>query len=634
VVRVSIASLIYKSAVLADWVHDSVHEFTPMIRRGEAEFFFVANDPTEKLLAHLRAKNYPYILQRNKIVSDEQLFKKGYAWPEYIHRVYRGYNQAILSARGEIVVLINSDHCFSPDWLENLLKYSDPQKIVCSQLVEPKHPKYPVFQTAINGEFGRDPGNFKKDSFLDFSMKVRKTGLSLGGAYMPCAFYRDIGVYVGLYPEGNLAGKTYNEIYQTGDEAFFTKLSNVGVRHVTALDSIVYHLKEGEKDDEDQSSEDFGDSPRHNRGEGYTLEGPNQLPSLGIGSYQIPLQPSQEHAGITESLLLHSSILSEDLPLVTVITPTYNRADYLVKTVESLLEQNYPALEYIVLDDGSTDNTLEALKKYENRITLVSHANIGENETVNKGFKMARGEFICVVNSDDPLLPGCLRKLASALITNPQALASYSDWVEIGPMSEPIKEMKLPDYDIFNMLSEFNVSMGPVTMFRRSFLDNYGPRDLKRKYTGDLEFWFRLASSGELIHIPELLATHRTYPDSASVRQKSCIMAEELVSIVKFQFAKEDLSKELMREKDRILAHVYFEVASYCPREPLQRAKYIFLSVVFYLRGRTASFFYIFRDMASFIVHRGAVLLRTLLPERAYIFFRSLWRQTRESLRR
>jgi hypothetical protein len=304
-VRISIASLIYKSVQMADWVYESVHEFTPMIKQGEAEFFFVANDPTPSLLSHIRARGYSHIEQYNNILSDEELFQRGYAWPEYIHRVYRGYNRAILHSRGEIVVLVNSDHYFSPDWLENLLKYLDTQKIVCSQLVEPKHPKYAVYPSALNGEFGNSPQNFNKNGFLEFAMKNRRSGLYLGGAYMPCMFYKYAALYAGLYPEGNIAGKSFDQILMTGDEAFFDRLSKDGVQHVTAMDSVVYHLKEGEKDD---SVEGMMDNNIGTQTEGLNIQNyPTTYTSLqltNMANYRILIQPTIEHSEIISKLYL------------------------------------------------------------------------------------------------------------------------------------------------------------------------------------------------------------------------------------------------------------------------------------------------------------------------------------------
>jgi len=300
-VRISIASLIYKSIEMADWVHESIHEFTPMLKSGEAEFFFVANDPTEKIVTHLKSKGYNFIEQNNEIHSDEELFKMGYAWPEYIHRVYRGYNRAILHSKGEIIVLINSDHYFSPDWLENLLKYYDTQKIVCSQLVEPKHHKFGLFPYAVNGEFGNTTVNFNKEGFLDFTLKNKKTGIYLGGAYMPCMFSRDLGIYAGLYPEGNIAGDSFQKIYKTGDEAFFERLTSKNIVQITALDSIVYHLKEGEKDTEVQlhSKEQENKIRLSEKSNSSKSE---KLPLINTANYTLSIIPTLEHSHIIEQL--------------------------------------------------------------------------------------------------------------------------------------------------------------------------------------------------------------------------------------------------------------------------------------------------------------------------------------------
>jgi len=248
-VKVSIISLIYCSKKYADGIFQSVQRFTPMISRGEAEFFFIANDPTDEIVKHLTEKGYPFFLNKNERKTNEELFSRGYGTPEYIHRVYRGFNLGILKSKGEIVVLLNSDNCVSPDWLENLLKYLGPNTIVTSHLVERSHPAYGVFPGAYHCEFGHHPDNFDEERFLDFVLRYKMTGIIDGGAYMPCAFYKKNAVTVGLYPEGNIAGKTFDDVIEYGDENFFRKLADNGIVHVTSLDSIVYHFKEGEMDD-------------------------------------------------------------------------------------------------------------------------------------------------------------------------------------------------------------------------------------------------------------------------------------------------------------------------------------------------------------------------------------------------
>ena len=180
-VKISIICLIYKSTKLADWVYESLMEFTPMLKNNEAEFFFVANDPTDEVIAHLIEKNYPFIINENKVLSEEELFSQGYGAPEYIVRVYKGYNQGILHAKGERVVLINSDNYFSPDWLENLIKYSEFKNVVSSQIVEPKNEYGGFYHAALVAEFGHTTEDFEKENFLQYAIKNKKTGLKRGG---------------------------------------------------------------------------------------------------------------------------------------------------------------------------------------------------------------------------------------------------------------------------------------------------------------------------------------------------------------------------------------------------------------------------------------------------------------------
>ena len=306
-VKVSIISLIYKSTKLADWVYSSVMEYTPMIHRGEAEFFFIANDASDEVISHLINKNYKFYINENTILSEEELFKKGYAMPEYIGRVYKGYNQGILHAKGERIVLINSDNYFSEDWLENLLKYSSFNTIISSQLVEPGNAvKHFFFPSALRANFGQSIATFEKEDFMQYSMKYKKTGLRKGGAFMPCLFYKDLFIYAGLYPEGNIAGKSYNNIEKSGDVALYERLMNAGIEHYTALDSIVYHLNEGEKNEtEHQISNNviITDQIKSQ----YKIEPYNQLENINLNKLDVDLVQSTYHRSIINAILSHDT---------------------------------------------------------------------------------------------------------------------------------------------------------------------------------------------------------------------------------------------------------------------------------------------------------------------------------------
>lgn len=253
-VDVSIICLVYKSTQLAEALYESVLAHTPLLQTSKAEFFFVANDPTEEVVEFLKSKNIPHYINKNDHLSEDELFSKGFAAPEYMRRVYQGYNYGIQKAKGQRVVLINSDNFFSRDWLENLLKYADYTKVVSSTLIEPGQDNVGIFPFAVEKNFGRTLDDFDDSGFQSFAEKISKTGYSSGGAYMPCVLYKDIAIMAGLYPEGNIASNSFNEVARFGDEAFYDKLAQFGVEHITAKDSVVYHLKEGEKSELQKNS--------------------------------------------------------------------------------------------------------------------------------------------------------------------------------------------------------------------------------------------------------------------------------------------------------------------------------------------------------------------------------------------
>jgi hypothetical protein len=243
---IRIFSLIYRSPRFADSVFNSIYEHT-LIEPGVVDFTFVANDPTPELLAHLDAKEYRYVLQLNRQRSVGELTGIGYAHPEYIHRVYRGWNRAIMEGEpDDTIVLVNSDHIFSPGWLPGLLdalEENGGRRIVTSQTVERPGKG---FGGAWEHDFG-DLANFRAAEFQQFAHRHRGDTLRPGGVYMPCAFHRWQAIEAGLYPEGNLRGKRWEQIRLCGDAAFFNRMAEKCLcEHVTTGDSIVYHFGEGE----------------------------------------------------------------------------------------------------------------------------------------------------------------------------------------------------------------------------------------------------------------------------------------------------------------------------------------------------------------------------------------------------
>jgi glycosyltransferase involved in cell wall biosynthesis len=245
-------------------------------------------------------------------------------------------------------------------------------------------------------------------------------------------------------------------------------------------------------------------------------------------------------------------------PLVSIITPAYNRADYLAETIESVLNQEYPRIEYIVLDDGSTDNTREVLSSYVGRIVWESHPNMGETRTVNKGIEMARGEIIAVVNSDDPLLPGAVGKAVAFLQEHPDALVAYPDWDYIDAASKTTGHIQVPDYDYLYMVRRHHCSVGPGAFIRRRAFQLAGPRDPEFLYVGDFEFWLRLGLFGPFARIPQTLATFRVHSTSASLAAQGRGMAREHIRLATKYYSTPGLPNEVLAIRREAFAWAYY----------------------------------------------------------------------------
>ena len=242
---------------------------------------------------------------------------------------------------------------------------------------------------------------------------------------------------------------------------------------------------------------------------------------------------------------------STTLPLVTIITPAYNRADYLQETIESVLQQDYPNFEYIVLDDGSKDNTVELLKKYTGRLIWESHENMGEIRTVNKAYGMAKGEYIAVINSDDPLLPGALTAVVETFLQNPDVLVVYPDWQYIDSDGKNVMEVSTPEYDYLEMLATHRCMPGPGTFVSSKALKLAGLRDPQVKYISDFDLWLRMGLYGPFKRLPKTLATYRVHPTSLSSTEQGRKMASEDIEMLDRLYRRKDLPKSVLKIKNK-----------------------------------------------------------------------------------
>ena len=247
--RVSIICLIYQSPEYADYLYDNIMAYTPEIESGEAEFFFVANDATEEVLTLLKDRGYPHYVNNNPHYTNEELFERGFCFPEYMARVYMGYNFGMRMAKNPILMLVSSDNCFSFGWLQNLRKRLTMENVVSPRLIQPTY----TFPNPINHtecevvNFGVGIDSFRECDFTEWVYQNKKDSESLGNAFMPFMIHKSNVELVGYYPEGNLHNGSFDWMLRTGDTEFYLKLAEKGIKHITSNDSIVYHFDQGER---------------------------------------------------------------------------------------------------------------------------------------------------------------------------------------------------------------------------------------------------------------------------------------------------------------------------------------------------------------------------------------------------
>ncbi len=214
---------------------------------------------------------------------------------------------------------------------------------------------------------------------------------------------------------------------------------------------------------------------------------------------------------------------------VTIITPTYNRASFLPETIESVLDQTYPNIEYFLIDDGSTDNTADVVKRYKNRVRYLYHSNAGEASSVNRGWELATGDYVCVVGDDDPQLPNLVRRSVEVMEQNPDAIVTYPDWLMIDANSKPLQEIRTPEYDFRSMVTNLHCMPGPGSFIRRRAVQPHMKqlRDPAYQLFSDLVCWWWLGLIGPFKHIPELLGQWRQHATGqTALRTRSRVNAD------------------------------------------------------------------------------------------------------------
>jgi glycosyltransferase involved in cell wall biosynthesis len=207
-----------------------------------------------------------------------------------------------------------------------------------------------------------------------------------------------------------------------------------------------------------------------------------------------------------------------ELPLVSILTPSYNQGRFLEETIQSVLSQDYPNLEYIIVDGCSADGSVEIIQRYASQLAWwVSKPDQGQTDAINKGFAHARGEVFAWLNSDDTYQPGAITQAIEFLQVHPQAAMVYGDANLIDEQGKVIGRFPARQTNLKKMLRGSVHIPQQTTFFWAHMWRQVGPLDPSFQFAMDYDLWVRLAKLAPLVYTPSLWANFRLHGEGKSV---------------------------------------------------------------------------------------------------------------------
>jgi hypothetical protein len=248
--------------------------------------------------------------------------------------------------------------------------------------------------------------------------------------------------------------------------------------------------------------------------------------------------------------------------LVSIVTPTYNQAAYLEQTLKSVLEQDYPRLEYLVIDGASTDGSVELIRKHANRLAFwSSEEDTGQAEAINKGLSRASGEIVAWLNSDDYYLPGAVTAAVSAFHKNPGVSMVYGDMLAVDEDGQIINQLKYRQLDLEDLLC-FQIIGQPAVFIRRMALEQAGYLAADYHCMLDHQLWLRIAAQGKIAHSDQIWSAARYHP-AAKNRARATEFGREAFRILEWAKEQPALAPALTKNANRAHASAHRVDARY-----------------------------------------------------------------------
>lgn len=250
------------------------------------------------------------------------------------------------------------------------------------------------------------------------------------------------------------------------------------------------------------------------------------------------------------------------MSLVSIITPSFNQAAFLEQTMRSVLEQEYPRIEYLVVDGASTDNSVDIIKKYESKLAWwVSEKDSGQADAINKGFARATGEVIAWLNSDDYYLAGAVGAAVKIFEEHPEVVLVYGNMLAVDEDGKTFNTLNYKQLTLEDLLC-FQIIGQPAVFMRRSALQAAGKLHPTFHFMLDHHLWIRIAQQGEILHVNQTWAAARYHAEAKNIA-KAAEFGRDAFRILDWAKAQPELAPTLARTSHRAVASAYRVNARY-----------------------------------------------------------------------
>jgi glycosyltransferase involved in cell wall biosynthesis len=279
-----------------------------------------------------------------------------------------------------------------------------------------------------------------------------------------------------------------------------------------------------------------------------------------------------------------STIADAGKPLVSIVTPSFNQAPFIEQTIRSVLEQDYPNIEYIIIDGGSTDGSVDIIRRYSDRLAYwTSEPDNGQADAINKGWSRSSGRILAFLNSDDYYMPGSVRTAVAALQRNPAAQIVIGQGRWVTENGQPLQKV-LFKYDgdaahhLFDV-DKYDSVPQPAAFVTRAVLDSVGLLDPSFHMGLDGEFFTRVLGNFEAVVIDDVLACLRLHPGSKSVAG-GIRFAADILRVADLMLAQPHAYPRFRVDPRRVMsgAHIRAARVNYVNGKPLQALRHLFIA--------------------------------------------------------